>query len=538
MIALPFAARLAWRESRSPRRMALLVAAVSAGAADYVAVPGASLRSVLPPDGQSAPANVAAFRLRTLPVTNGEFLAFVRAHPEWRRDRVAKVFADRSYLRHWARADALGAAARAAQPVTYVSWFAANAYCKSENARLPSWHEWELSAAADASRARWKAGRALGGIDGAPFAVKDCYDVAGFATRVNSGLFADAAPARADAAHVDALRRGGGVFLGKTVTTELTMAEPGPTWNPWDLRRTPGGSSSGSAAAVAACMVPLASGGQVRGSGIRPASICGVSALKPTFGALNRHGGFDPSPSLNHLVLFGASFEDIWDAAVWIAADVGGDPGHKRFVGAAEAPTPRKPRRLARQYTYGWPLTDPASQAAFETALSALAQDGVEILEPDALPELRAYEDATAKVPEFFFDLMLWEIRAPMRAYLEGRGGGLSATMRGHVEKAAAMSAAQYDAALRRQEELRALHRALAGVVEGFITLAHIGPGQIGQPKLGTPWYNDASSAVGAPSVNLPILTVEAAPLGVQLMGFEGADSDLVAQARWFMRRL
>ena len=132
--------------------LALLVAAVSAGAADYVAVPGASLRSVLPPDGQSAPANVAAFRLRTLPVTNGEFLAFVRAHPEWRRDRVAKVFADRSYLRHWARADALGAAARAAQPVTYVSWFAANAYCKSENARLPSWHEWELSAAADASR--------------------------------------------------------------------------------------------------------------------------------------------------------------------------------------------------------------------------------------------------------------------------------------------------------------------------------------------------------------------------------------------------
>src|SRR5690606_37788885 len=126
--------------------------------------------------------------------------------------------------------------------------------------------------------------------------------------------------------------------------------------NPWDLRRTPGGSSTGSAAAVAAGMVPVATGSQVRGSGIRPASICGVPGYKPTYGALNRHGSVDPTPSLNHLALLGAAFEDIWDVAQRIAATVGGDPGH-RALQRAPLPQTRRPLRLARQYTAGWEKT-------------------------------------------------------------------------------------------------------------------------------------------------------------------------------------
>ena len=133
-----------------------------------------------------------------------------------------------------------------------------------------------------------------------PVGIKDCYDVAGLPTEVDSRMFKDNIAAL-DAAHVDALRRGGAIILGKTTTTELTMALPAPTWNPWDTTRTPGGSSSGSAAAVAARMLPLATGSQVRGSIIRPASICGIIGMKPTYGALNRYGGIDPSPSLNHL---------------------------------------------------------------------------------------------------------------------------------------------------------------------------------------------------------------------------------------------
>lgn len=125
---------------------------IEARGAEYVALEGGALRSVLPPDGQSAPAKIAPFRLRTLPVTNGDFLAFVRAHPQWQRKRTPSVFADSGYLRHWHGADTLGSAVRADQPVTNVSWFAAAAYCQSEKARLPTWYEWELAAAADETR--------------------------------------------------------------------------------------------------------------------------------------------------------------------------------------------------------------------------------------------------------------------------------------------------------------------------------------------------------------------------------------------------
>ena len=123
-----------------------------AAAADYVTVPGGSYSSVLPPDGKFAPAVVAAFRLRTLPVTNGEFLDFVRANPQWARFRIASLFADGQYLSHWAGPLSLGGAGRN-QPVTHVSWFAAEAYCESEQARLPTWYEFEYAAASDESHA-------------------------------------------------------------------------------------------------------------------------------------------------------------------------------------------------------------------------------------------------------------------------------------------------------------------------------------------------------------------------------------------------
>lgn len=121
-------------------------------AAHYVALPGGRFTSVLPADGQAAAAQVAPFRLRAEPVTNAEFLAFVRAHPAWRRDRAPRILADARYLTQWAAADALGDEALPGQPVTRVSWFAAQAYCESEHARLPSWYEWEFAAAADVGR--------------------------------------------------------------------------------------------------------------------------------------------------------------------------------------------------------------------------------------------------------------------------------------------------------------------------------------------------------------------------------------------------
>lgn len=133
--------------------LALAAAPAATSAADYRPLPGGRFASVVPADGKDAPAQVAPFALRSEPVSNAEFLAFVIAHPQWRRDRIAPIFADGRYLSHWAAADALGADALPRQPVTRVSWFAAQAYCESEHARLPSWYEWEMAAAADATRA-------------------------------------------------------------------------------------------------------------------------------------------------------------------------------------------------------------------------------------------------------------------------------------------------------------------------------------------------------------------------------------------------
>src|SRR5262249_24348715 len=121
----------------------------SAGQLQFSRVPGAELRSVLPTGTNRDRVRVAPFRLQTAPVTNREFLDFVRAHPEWRRDRISTAMADERYLQHWRSPEDLGSEAAEQQPVTNVSWFAARAFCDARGARLPAWHEWELAAAAN-----------------------------------------------------------------------------------------------------------------------------------------------------------------------------------------------------------------------------------------------------------------------------------------------------------------------------------------------------------------------------------------------------
>ena len=139
------------------RRMAciglLFAAAQAAAAPAYVPLSGGRFASVLPADEKTADIVVAPFALRREPVTNAEFLAFAKTHPQWQRGNVAPIFAESRYLAHWQSATALGKDALPDQPVTQVSWFAAQAFCASENARLPSWNEWEFAAAADTTRA-------------------------------------------------------------------------------------------------------------------------------------------------------------------------------------------------------------------------------------------------------------------------------------------------------------------------------------------------------------------------------------------------
>ena len=184
-------------------------------------------------------------------------------------------------------------------------------------------------AASDASTARYKAGRALSSIDGMPIGIKDLLETRDMPTQMGCEAYRGNFPQRDNAA-VWALREAGAVVFGKLVTAELGGAHPGPTTNPFDPARTPGGSSSGSAAAVAAHMMPAAIGSQVGGSVIRPAGYCGNVALKPSQGGINR--GERQTTSMSTHGIHAGCIEDMWYAAIEIVRRAGGDRGFREFV--------------------------------------------------------------------------------------------------------------------------------------------------------------------------------------------------------------
>src|SRR6266566_8995710 len=207
-------------------------------------------------------------------------------------------------------------------------------------------------AAADESTKRWRAGKALSAIDGMPIGIKDIIETIDMPTQNGSPLFEGFRSER-DGASVAALREAGAVIVGKTVTTEFASTEPRGTRNPHDLRRTPGGSSSGSAAAVAAGMVSTALGTQVIGSTIRPASYCGCVGFKVSVGAINWGRSYEGlSQSVTGVLAM--TLEDAWQVAYEIASRVGGDPGYPGLFGPASAPAAKKPGRVAFLETAGW----------------------------------------------------------------------------------------------------------------------------------------------------------------------------------------
>ena len=229
-----------------------------------------------------------------------------------------------------------------------------------------SLNEASARAAADASAARWKAGRPLSAIDGMPVGIKDLLETKDMPTEMGCKAYRGNFPKRDNPA-VWALRQAGAVILGKTVTAELGGAEPGPTRNPFDTTRTPGGSSSGSAAAVAARMLPAAIGTQVGGSIIRPAGFCGNVALKPTQGGINR--GERQATSMSTHGVHAGSIEDMWQVAIEIAERAGGDRGSAGLFGPPRAPAAHKPERLIVLETAGWQELDGPSKSAFERVL-------------------------------------------------------------------------------------------------------------------------------------------------------------------------
>src|SRR5579863_7426927 len=206
--------------------------------------------------------------------------------------------------------------------------------------------------AAEQSSERWRNGTPRSAIDGMPVGIKDIIETVDMPTEMGSPLFKGWRSEK-DAASVRALREAGAVILGKTVTTEFAASEPRGTRNPWNTAHTPGGSSSGSAAAVGAGIVSAALGTQVIGSTIRPASFCGCVGFKPSVNALNREGSHDYQ-SQSCTGILGAALDDVWQVAHEIVARVGGDAGTPGLQGPVSLPPAQKPRRLAVLETAGW----------------------------------------------------------------------------------------------------------------------------------------------------------------------------------------
>lgn len=396
-------------------------------------------------------------------------------------------------------------------------------------------------AAAEASDARWKAGAPLSPIDGMPVGVKDLYMTRDMPTQMGSPLYAGRTTGE-DSACVQALRLAGAVVVGKTVTTELGFSHPGPTTNPFDSRRTPGGSSSGSAAAVGANMVPAAIGSQVVGSVIRPAGFCANTAIKPTLGALHR--GERQGLSHSHLGVHAGGIKDMWAVTHALARFSGGDPGHPGLFGPEAAPAAAAPRSLIVVESEGWAQTDDVTLEAFERLLDAVADAGVTLIRRQGRADLEAFEREIAESLLLCRDICGWELRWTLRNLAHKDVSKLSDSMRVRLQLAEAMTADDYRAALAKREAMRTRFHAVASTADAMITLSSAGPAPFmegnsgkGEPGIthttGLPAFNAWTSAIGCPAVTVPMLAVGGMPVGVQVVGRHDDDWRTTGIARW-----
>ena len=370
---------------------------------------------------------------------------------------------------------------------------------------------------ADAASARYRDGTPLSAIDGMPVALKDIIETADLPTGFGSPIFAGRQGGR-DSAVAYALRRAGAVIVGKAVTTEFADMVAGPTTNPHDATRTPGGSSSGSAAAVAAGMVPVAIGSQVGGSILRPASFCGVVGFKPTFGAINR-GGISDQFSQNVMGTLSATLEDGWAVCHAIASIVGGDPGFAPFVGGAEPMAARRPGTLAVLQTAGWAVAEPGAIDAFQGFLRRLNEAGVRLIDRTTSGRVALLEEAIAEAGAVSQGINHWEKAWPLGELETRHADGLSAHLREGIAAGRRMTVEEYRVLLHRRDVMHERLVLLADEADACITLSAAGVAPVGITYTGNSIFNVPASALRCPAISLPLLRLGGLPLGVQLLG-------------------
>ena len=373
---------------------------------------------------------------------------------------------------------------------------------EEREADVRAWVDFDPEPALEEARAR-DAETPRGPLHGVPVGIKDMIDTADRPTSYGSPIFAGHRPA-ADAACVAALRAAGAVVLGKTTTTELAAYEPAPTRNPHDLGRTPGGSSSGSAAAVADGMVPVALGTQTAGSVVRPAAFCGVLGFKPTFGLVDRTGVGAQAPSLDTVGWFARRAEDL--ALVLGVLAPGAPQGDATRV--AVMPTPHDAE------------ADGDERAALEAAAAALGATEVEWPAAwDGLTEAQVAVQAREAA------LTLGPLRAEHEAQM-------SASLLGLLAEGDAVTPAAHAAALALARVAAAALPAVMRDVDALLVPAVRGEAPEGLDSTGDPLFCRAWTLLGVPAVAVPAgRGAHGMPVGVQLVGRPGADHALIALA-------
>jgi Asp-tRNA(Asn)/Glu-tRNA(Gln) amidotransferase A subunit family amidase len=375
------------------------------------------------------------------------------------------------------------------------------------------------------------AGERLGPLAGLPVGIKDIIDTADQPTENGTPIFAGHRPAK-DAACVALLRQAGAVIMGKTVTTELANIWPNKTRNPRNLGHTPGGSSSGSAAAVADRMVPLALGTQTGGSVIRPASFCGIFGLKPTVGLVDRRGVTMQSHTLDTVGVYGRSVEDLALVAEPMSAfdadDVMSWPrGSLGLLAQVRAPRQSDPR-------FGFYRT-PVWEEAAEPATKRLLPEVAKLLGS------RAREVAIAapfdRICDFHRVVMAAEDAHYYKTFFEERGDLLSPGLKQRLAEARTTSAMEYLDAVEKREVCYRLFEEALGTLDALVVPAAPGPAPKGFATTGNAIFNGLWTYLGVPCVTLPLLESDGMPLGVQLVGRRREDGALLASARWLAER-
>lgn len=375
-------------------------------------------------------------------------------------------------------------------------------------------------------------GKPLGALHGVPVGLKDIIDTARIPTENGCTIDEGRVPA-SDAAVIEKLKSAGAIIFGKTVTTELAFMHPSATRNPVNSKHTPGGSSAGSAAAVAASMVPLAIGSQTGGSIIRPAAFCGVVGFKPSFGAISRRGVLSQSPSLDTVGVFARTVND---TALLADALFGSDP-----LDSATVPSP-PPKLLEHTQTDPpvlptfafvrtpfWEAAGDDTQAAFDELTTLLGDQCFEV-------ELPAIFAESQRVRE---TINLAEMAKSYAGYVKRERGALSETLRGAIERGRGISAPDYIAALDWPKVFNAGLSEIFERCDAIITPAAPGAAPLGLETTGDPVFNGLWTLCGTPAVTIPGFEAEnGMPMGVQVIGPRGHDGRLLRTARWLTDRI